>query len=778
MRRLNYPLILGTLILIFLLLVSIYPESFSGTDPYGKQRLEFISSESGNKIVTPPIPPGKDYPWGTDNIGRDVRSLLAFGCYTTMTLALSISTGRLLIALPLAIAAAYKIKIAQWIIKQFNILFSAFPLLILTLLLSSIRLFSDLSGSEWGVIAFLLTILGWSKMSYILMQRVKEVLGEDFIEGEVAVGKNRWEIALQNIIPHIIPSIIVQFFLEIAIVLLTLAQLGIFRIVLGGGYFVGLFGDLNVPISFDWPSMLSLANVYMVGGQYWLVLYPTLAFALAIIGFNLFGEGLKIEFNKRTSKVISFIRKMPANLSPLRLLYEIKNFKDYKKPVIRKFVVIAILLVFVLFPRPYNPLRFEADIAVSNVEEISNDKYNGRLSGTDDNKKLAQHIVDVLKEYGIEPYNGSYIHEFNIEQSINYYDAQLIVNSDDKQLELDYRNDFYVTTPWDVDGTFEAEYLPNEEVFKHRDLSTTEKWRSKIAIIDNRGLGETEMISLRNRLSFYFRPAGIIFIEDWLSRNNKFKVTRINRHFDSTFVIIMASDKGSELLGLKNINISFKSDVTLHENVKGTNVIGIIKGSSDSTEEEKIIIGSSLDYLGNDKDTMYSGTTASGGVAMELEVARVLVKSGLKPKRDIIFAFWDGTYNVDRGSKDFIRGMSSPSERYFYLDIRNLIGKDAESILLDTSSVIPKDAEAQASIKALKKSAKQNKIKLQFGRAFSSVRDDFASLNRAAVVIESLEKNSKLMTPFDNYENFDLKRYSQVGQMILDSIMRIAYGGF
>ncbi|MFZ5352426.1 MAG: M28 family peptidase [Bacillota bacterium] len=778
MRKLNYPLILGVVILLLVLLVSMYPEYFSGADPYSKQRLEFEYVNGESKILTPPVAPCKEYPWGTDHLGRDIRSLIAHGCKTTIGLAFTIAVFRLLIALPLAIAAAYKNKLAHWVIKQFNVLFSAFPLLILVLLLTNIRFIAEISESTWGAIAVLLIILGWSKMAYLLMQKVKEVLDQDFIEGEVAVGKNRLEIALQNIIPHIIPSIIVQFFLEVAIVLLTLSQIGVFSIVLGGGYFVGLYADhLNVPADFDWASMLSLAYIYVSTGKFWIVFYPALAFAVSIIGFNLFGEGLRIEFDKRNSKVISFIRRIPALISPVRFIYEIKNINEYKPLVIKKIAVIALLLLVMFFPEPRNPYRFEEELAFKYIDEITGEKYEGRVAGSEENRILAEFLASKLKEYGVEPYEGSYIHEYEIEESFNFYDSELSIVSDNSEdIVLDYRNDYIVTTPMTVEGTYDLEYVTHKQLYTtHVNPEEASRLRECFLLIDMRGINQTEYIAIRNRLTWYVRPQGVVLIEDWLSRNDDYKYPRVNKVFRDSHVILVSSNKGNELLELENPKIHVKAKANIYQYAAGTNVIGIIKGTDSEASNERIVIGSSMDYIGDDADNRYPGATASGGMAIELELARVIKESGRRPKKDIIIAFWDGTYSSDRGSRNFVFNMKSDGKKYFFMDIRDLIGKDAESIILDTSNIIPKDVSAQNYIKSLKKSAKRNDINLKFGWVYSPVRDDFMTGDKAVVVIQSLEKKGKVMTPYDDIEYIDKKRYSRVGQMIIDAVMDIAF---
>ena len=63
LRRLNYPIIIGSIIFVILIITSIYPDQLATADPYGKQRLEFTTGEDGKSVfVIPPVPPGKEYP--------------------------------------------------------------------------------------------------------------------------------------------------------------------------------------------------------------------------------------------------------------------------------------------------------------------------------------------------------------------------------------------------------------------------------------------------------------------------------------------------------------------------------------------------------------------------------------------------------------------------------------------------------------------------------------------------------------------------------------------
>jgi len=130
MRRINVSLFIGAAILLFFLSMCFYPEHFSDADPYGRERLQYSNDNGKGTIIVPPIPPNEEYPFGTDHRGRDVKSLIVYGSRLTIFSALSIAAIRLMIALPLSIAAAYKVRFANNFISFFNTMFSAFPLII------------------------------------------------------------------------------------------------------------------------------------------------------------------------------------------------------------------------------------------------------------------------------------------------------------------------------------------------------------------------------------------------------------------------------------------------------------------------------------------------------------------------------------------------------------------------------------------------------------------------------------------------------------------------
>ena len=700
-----------------------------------------------------------------------------------MVIAVLSAIGRLLIALPLAISAAYKNKFSIWFIKQFNIIFSAFPLIIIVIMLSRLQLFMDFLKDDKLIMALLLTLFGWSKLSYVLMEKVAEILNQDFIEGEIAIGKSKLEIALQNVIPHLIPTLIVLFFLEIALVLQTMAQIGIFGMMTSGGYY-NSEGDLNVPFEFDWASLLIFTYMFFGTDKMYLVLYPAAAFAISIIGFNLFGEGLRIEFEKRTSRVITLIRRIPQYVSPFRLAYEIKNINLFRKTVYIKLVCYALVLMIALFPQMPSSYKFDDVEAFKNVEVLSSEIYKGRLAGTPEQKELANYIKGELESYGYMPFDNSYIHEFDILRSINIKDAKVkVVDTVTGEREFVFRKDFFVTSPQNFSGTYEIAKVDMKELY---DMNP-EKWDAlmkkelykKLVIVNIRETMDPRYatMALQNLVN-NVKPRAIIFLDGWKYEGTTPKHVVINKLFKDAAIISMSQEAGDELLRMGEAKVEVSVQADINNNTKGYNVFGYIPGTDESKKDEYIIIGSRIDYVGDDTNIRYEGALEAGGVAAGLEIAKKLAQSGIKPQKNIIFAFWDGSYNDNRGSSYFVSKYVMPEKigEVTYLDIGNLALKKESKLLMDSSRIFPINKDAQEYINILKGNARKQGVKLVYGSVYSTLMTDLQSKNVQSILINSSEIVQISNTSMDTVDMIDRKQYKKIGQMLLDTIVDIARG--
>lgn len=761
MRKVNYLLIIGTFILLFLMAISMFPDYFTQVDPYGKQYERLAYEEGKFKGGTPPIAPCKEFPWGTDTLGRDMKSLIIYGCKTTLLMTLLISLGRLLIALPLSILAAYKNKLAGWTIKEFNIIFSAFPLIVLCAFFGQTNLSSALFINEMTPVVIMLTVFGWGKLANVITQKVTEILSKDFIEGEISIGKNKLEIALQNILPHLIPNLIVFAFLEMALILVSLAQIGILTTIVRGEFF-NIEGNMNTPLAFDWPSLF-IYSYYLFGSdKTWLILYPALAFATGIIGFNLFGEGLRLEFDKKNSRVISFIKKIPTILSPARFIYEIKNYKDYRSSVIRKTISIALIIVIAAIPQQQNLYKLDVQNTLNDTEVFNQFKSEDMIA-PDFEMNYANVLSKKLEEFGVLPFDDSYIHEFRAEKK-QVLDSNINISFDNKSIDLKYKIDYRF-----------MEYAPlevscNMEVLEVDKIRSTVKERAKEL--------EEKVIAVDGtayfKSNFYIegdvKPKAFIYI---LPKTGHFVTTDLSQDEGRINSILMESEKSEELLSQSEAKINIKVKTGYRG---GVNVIGYIPGCDEQLKDEYIVIGCPINYLQN--NTEVYRTTEIGGSTLAFEIAKAIQKYGIKPKRTIVFAFWGGDKSLSRGTVDFVKKYFKFSDKTaFYIDLKDLTNIQTNDISVDTSLVMPKNKIGQEYVKTLKQYAGINDIKLSYGSIESFYAKDFYDSNRQAIVISSSRKSPFFDKLYKDNGEINQEKFSKASQMIFSTIVEMALGG-
>ncbi len=777
LNKMNYTLIIGICIILLIAAVSFYPEHFATSDPYAKETLQY--EKDTGKMLVPPVPPGEEYKWGTDEKGRDLRSLIAYGCRATMLMALGVAFIRLIIALPLAIVAGYKNKVASAIIKFFNITFNAFPLILIILLLTRIDLFNDLFPNPMSAAAIIMSIFGWSKLAKLLTKTVEDVLAQDFIEGEIAIGKTKLDIAIQNVMPHIIPSIVVFFFLEIAVVLLLLAQVGVLGLVLSGGLVDAQYGNLRVPYEFDWASLLVFSHELFNTSKMWLITYPAGAFALSIIGFNLLGEGIRIELEKRDSRVITSIKRIPEFLSPFRLIYELRNIKLYKKNVYSKLGIIILVLIIVLFPKPQSEHSFDSVIAFETIQDIGSNEFKYREYKAERNVIALNYLSDKLKQYNIQPFDKKYVHEMLTQDNPEIVDSKMIISSKKSDsTKLIYKKDYILAEPVNANGSFELVQL-DRAIFKdyRKILSLSEQYRDKILLIDIRGMEYNEFSYIMSDIKNMLKPKGIIFVEDWSSTEGRGNRTNYVREMGDIFTLLISSDKGEELLNQKDITISIEIDVEIVKQILYANVMGIIPGKDEILKNDIIIIGSSISSITESIGKGNYQALNTGGVAIELELARMLSQAPEAPDRTVIFAFWDESNRFNKGAKIFSNKYIDRSQsNVFYVDIGEL---EDDVLIIDSSGIKPKNKKGQSYVKSLKSNIDNNNIEAVFISISNSSIDTFSSSKQEILAFDSANPlyvvETKKGQKSAELNREDLIRFHNIGQMIIDTVFDIIY---
>lgn len=218
-------------------------------------------------------PPSWLHLLGTDESGRDLLSRVIFGARASLlagVVSVSIALG---IGVPIGLAAGY---LGGWIdalISRIADAMLACPFLILAIALAAFL------GPSLTNAMIAIGITTTPIFVRLTRGQVLSVKVEDYVEAARAVGNPAWRIAVRHILPNILPALLVQATLSIATAIIAEASLS----------FLGLGQQPPAP---SWGSMLNTAQRFMTNAP-WMALWPGLAIFLAVLSFNLLGDGLR-----------------------------------------------------------------------------------------------------------------------------------------------------------------------------------------------------------------------------------------------------------------------------------------------------------------------------------------------------------------------------------------------------------------------------------------------------------------------------------------------------
>ena len=218
-------------------------------------------------------PPSIRYPLGTDFLGRDLLSLLIWGCRLALVEMLWPTLVAATIGVSLGLISGYVGGTPDLIIMRFVDILMSFPSFLLALVILS-TLGPGLTNAIWSVA--ISRISGYTRLARSLALPMKEI---GYVEYAKAVGANRPRIMTRYILPNIITPIIVKMTFGMPDTLSSVAALS----------FLGLGGK---PPTADWGIILQQSRIYLRYAP-WAVLVPAFIIFVVTFVFNVFGEALR-----------------------------------------------------------------------------------------------------------------------------------------------------------------------------------------------------------------------------------------------------------------------------------------------------------------------------------------------------------------------------------------------------------------------------------------------------------------------------------------------------
>jgi peptide/nickel transport system permease protein/oligopeptide transport system permease protein len=282
-RRLlaNRSAAVGALIVVGLVAVAVLGPELSAKDPLTSD------VEHGLSAMGAPLPPSGAAILGTDQLGRDVWARVVAGAGTSLVIAAIATLLTLVIGLAIGLAAGYAGGSLDGALMRLVDLVLAFPFLLLAILLAALFREAHLASSDAQVF-LTLGVLGWTTMARLIRGKAQVLVRGDMVTAARALGASPLRIATRYVLPEVAGLVIVATALGFAQNLLAESVLS----------YVGLGPPPPAP---TWGRMLYEGRAYYRTAPH-LVLVPGVAILVAVIGFNLLGEGLRDVLDARDAR--------------------------------------------------------------------------------------------------------------------------------------------------------------------------------------------------------------------------------------------------------------------------------------------------------------------------------------------------------------------------------------------------------------------------------------------------------------------------------------------
>jgi ABC-type dipeptide/oligopeptide/nickel transport system permease subunit len=260
LARNKSALIGGGLVLVFVLMALLAP-ILPLADPF---KSNFLAIRK---------PPSELYWFGTDELGRDQVTRLFFGAQASLLAGIVSVLIAVAIGLPFGLLAGWYGGWTDIVISRVTEALLACPFLILAIAFAAV-LGPSLTNA--------MIAIGLSAVPIfirLVRGQVMSVKAEDFVEGARAVGARDFRLMFRHVLPNTLSPIVVQSTLFMAQAIILEAALS----------FLGLGQQPPAP---SWGQMLNVAKNFMEQAP-WMSVAPGICIFLAVLGFNLLGDGLR-----------------------------------------------------------------------------------------------------------------------------------------------------------------------------------------------------------------------------------------------------------------------------------------------------------------------------------------------------------------------------------------------------------------------------------------------------------------------------------------------------
>jgi peptide/nickel transport system permease protein len=259
-RRNKFVLFGGGLVLL-IFVAAVFAPVLAPFSPYEQHNVDQL------------VAPNSTYLLGSDEFGRDVLSRVLYGARISIQVALISVSIALIIGGSMGLLAAFFGGWWDLIIMRFADILFAFPALLLAIAVLA------LLGPSLSNVMIAIGIIFIPIFTRVIRAAGMVIVQEQYVDASRASGAGNLRLILRHVLPNAVPPLLVQTTLAISYAILSEAALS----------FLGLGAQPPEP---SWGTMLNTGRGYM-NFAWWTGVVPGMAIFIAVLGFNVLGDGLR-----------------------------------------------------------------------------------------------------------------------------------------------------------------------------------------------------------------------------------------------------------------------------------------------------------------------------------------------------------------------------------------------------------------------------------------------------------------------------------------------------